>query len=80
MVTHVDNLTRLVLQRRMADIHPLVTVFGVFVGLALFGFMGIIFGPLMLSLFLFCLHIFKCRYIDGGSDIPSSACARDSRA
>lgn len=80
VVTHVDNLTRLVLQRRMADIHPLVTVFGVFVGLALFGFMGIIFGPLMLSLFLFCLHIFKCRYIDGGSDIPSSACARDSRA
>lgn len=68
VVTHVDNLTRLVLQRRMADIHPLVTVFGVFVGLALFGFMGIIFGPLMLSLFLFCLHIFKRRYIDGRPD------------
>lgn len=68
VVTHVDNLTRLVLQRRMADIHPLVTVFGVFVGLALFGFMGIIFGPLMLSLFFFCLHIFKRRYIDGRPD------------
>ena len=68
VVTHVDNLTRLVLQRRMADIHPLVTVFGVFVGLALFGFMGIIFGPLMFSLFLFCLHIFKRRYIDGRPD------------
>lgn len=68
VVTHVDNLTRLVLQRRMADIHPLVTVFGVFVGLALFGLMGIIFGPLMLSLFLFCLHIFKRRYIDGRPD------------
>ena len=68
VVTHVDNLTRLVLQRRVADIHPLVTVFGVFVGLALFGFMGIIFGPLMLSLFLFCLHIFKRRYIDGRPD------------
>lgn len=68
VVTHVDNLTRLVLQRRMADIHPLVTVFGVFVGLALFGFMGIIFGPLMLSLFLFCLHIFERRYIDGRPD------------
>lgn len=68
VVTHVDNLTRLVLQRRMADIHPLVTVFGVFVGLALFGVMGIIFGPLMLSLFLFCLHIFKRRYIDGRPD------------
>lgn len=40
VVTQSDNVVRLVLQRRMADIHPLITVFGVVIGLSLFGFMG----------------------------------------
>lgn len=65
VVTHVDNVVRLVMQKKMADIHPLVTVFGVFVGLSLFGFMGVIFGPLMLAIFIFCVNIFKRRFLDG---------------
>lgn len=40
VITQVDNLARFVLQKRMADTHPLVTIFGVIIGLSLFGFMG----------------------------------------
>ncbi|MBP9963704.1 MAG: AI-2E family transporter, partial [Parabacteroides sp.] len=36
----------------------------VVIGLSLFGFMGIIFGPLLLSLFLLCIDIFKKSYLD----------------
>lgn len=64
VITNVDNLIRFILQKRLADIHPLITVFGVVIGLSLFGFMGIIFGPLLLSLFLLCIDIFKKSYLD----------------
>lgn len=64
IITQVDNLIRFVLQKQMADIHPLVTIFGVIIGLSLFGFMGVIFGPLLLSMFLLCFDIFKSEYLD----------------
>ena len=64
VVSQSDNLIRLVIQKQMADIHPLVTIFGVVVGLPLFGFMGIIFGPLLISMFLLCADIFKREYLN----------------
>lgn len=68
VITQVDNLVRMVMQKKMADTHPLITIFGVFIGLSLFGFMGVIFGPLMLAMFVFCVNLFKCRYLDGKPD------------
>ena len=65
VVTHVDNVVRFVMQKKLADTHPLVTIFGVFIGLSLFGFMGVIFGPLLLEMFV---YIFKKRYLDGTPD------------
>lgn len=65
IITHVDNLIRFILQKKMADTHPLVTIFGVIIGLPLFGFMGVIFGPLLLSIFILCVDIFKREYLEG---------------
>lgn len=65
VVTHVDNVVRFVMQKKLADTHPLVTIFGVVIGLSLFGFMGVIFGPLMLAMFVFCVDIFKRHYLEG---------------
>ncbi len=64
IVAQLDNLIRFLLQKKMADIHPLITVFGVIIGLSLFGFMGIIFGPLLLSLFFLFVDMFKKEYLD----------------
>lgn len=64
VITQLDNLVRFILQKRMADTHPLVTIFGVIIGLSLFGFMGVIFGPVLLSIFIFCVDLFKQRYLD----------------
>ncbi len=64
VVGQVDNLGRFLMQKKMADIHPLITIFGVIIGLSLFGFMGVIFGPVLLSLFLFCGNLFKKRFLD----------------
>ena len=65
VISQLDNLIRFVIQKKMADIHPLITVFGVVIGLSLFGFMGVIFGPLLLSLFFLFVNMFKKGYLDG---------------
>lgn len=64
VITNVDNLIRFMLQKKIADTHPLITIFGVFIGLSLFGFMGVIFGPLLLSVFILCFNLFKRQYLD----------------
>ena len=64
IVSQLDNLIRFILQKKMADTHPLITIFGVVIGLSLFGFMGVIFGPLLLSLFFLFFEMFKREYLD----------------
>ena len=64
IVSQLDNLIRFILQKKMADTHPLITIFWVVIGLSLFGFMGVIFGPLLLSLFFLFVDMFKREYLD----------------
>lgn len=59
----VDNIFRFTLAKKIGNIHPLVTVFGVIVGLSVFGFIGLIFGPLLISLFLLLLKIYSSEFI-----------------
>lgn len=55
---NVDYITRLSLLKKIGNVHPMITVLGVIVGLKLFGFMGLIFGPLMISYFIILLKIY----------------------
>ena len=55
---NVDYLARVTLMKRLGDVHPMVTVLGVIVGLSLFGFWGFIFGPLLISYFMLLLKIY----------------------
>ena len=59
----VDNVMRFTLLRKIGDVHPLVTVFGVIAGLSLFGFIGLIFGPLLISLLLLLIRIYRSEYV-----------------
>lgn len=63
VISQSDNVLRMIVQKRMADTHPLVTIFGVIAGLPLFGFMGLIFGPLLVAMFLLFLEMFIKQYI-----------------
>jgi predicted PurR-regulated permease PerM len=55
---NVDYITRLGLLKKMGNVHPMITVLGVIVGLKLFGFMGLIFGPLLVSYFIILVKIY----------------------
>jgi predicted PurR-regulated permease PerM len=59
----VDNVVRLFLNKKLGDIHPLITIFGVIAGVSLFGFIGLIFGPLLISMFLLLLRIYGNEFL-----------------
>ena len=55
----VDNVFRFTLAKKIGNVHPLITVFGVIIGLKLFGFIGLVFGPLLISIFILLLKIYN---------------------
>lgn len=58
LITNIDYVVRLTLLKKFMDIHPLITIFGVIVGIGLFGFWGVIFGPLLISYFIILVKIY----------------------
>lgn len=58
----LDNVVRFLLAKRMADVHPVVTVLGVIMGLQYFGITGLIFGPLIISYFITLCKIYYTEY------------------
>ena len=58
----IDNVIRFILAKRMADVHPIITVLGVIMGLKYFGFIGLIFGPVLISYFIILLKIYYVEY------------------
>ncbi len=59
ILTNIDNVARLTILKKLIDVHPLITIFGVIIGISLFGFWGVIFGPLLISYFIILLKIYS---------------------
>jgi predicted PurR-regulated permease PerM len=62
VIINIDNVARFIIQKRFADVHPVITVFGVIIGLDLFGLPGLVFGPLMLSYFIIFIRMYRKIY------------------
>ena len=73
MMGSIDNVIRFVLAKRMADVHPIVTVLGVIIGLRYFGITGLIFGPLIISYFMILLKIYYIEYQKPPAAKPAKA-------
>ena len=59
VIINVDNLLRIMLAKRMGDIHPLVTLVGLVLGVEIFGLIGLVVGPLLVSYFLVLMEVFR---------------------
>lgn len=62
VVGNSDNLIRTYLIKDKAGVHPLFVFFSILGGIILFGFWGIVFGPLVISLAVTILHIYEMEY------------------
>lgn len=58
----VDNILRFTILKKLGDVHPIITALGIIVGVPLFGFMGFIFGPLLLSYLLLLIRIYRVEF------------------
>lgn len=65
---NVDYLARITLLNKMGQVHPIVTVLGVIVGLGLFGFIGLIFGPLLVNYIILLFKIYTNEFIEHTSN------------
>lgn len=59
IIGNIDNFLRMIINRRIGNTHPIISIIGVFIGIPLFGILGLVFGPLLLSYFLLLLEIYE---------------------
>lgn len=59
---NVDYLARISFLQKIGNVHPIITILGIIVGLKLFGVLGFIFGPLLISYFLLLLKIYRSEF------------------
>lgn len=64
-----DNLLRFTLLKKLENIHPLNTVFGIIVGMNLFGFMGLIFGPILISITVLLIQVYRDEFSDDENEL-----------
>ncbi len=62
LISTVDNLLRVVFIGATAKINPLLTFLTIFGGILAFGLIGVVFGPMLLVLFLTFMHIYELEY------------------
>ena len=58
VLINVDNLLRIWLGKRMGDVHPLIVLTGIVLGVPIFGITGLVFGPLVLAYFVLLIRVF----------------------
>ncbi|MDB4911507.1 MAG: putative transrane protein [Gemmatimonadetes bacterium] len=66
----IDKVARAMVSRRLGDVHPLTTLLGALIGVPLFGMIGIVVGPLLISLFLALLRAYQRDY--GATELTTS--------
>lgn len=59
LVMNIDNVLRLIINKKMGNIHPLITIVGVVIGIPVFGILGLVYGPMILALFVLLVKVYE---------------------
>ena len=60
-----DNIVRMVVFKKVSNIHPLATLVGAFAGLKYFGLLGVLLGPLAIAYFFELLKMYRQEHLSG---------------
>ncbi len=63
LVGTIDNLIRPKLTSALGSIHPVTVLLGVFIGIKEWGFVGLVLGPIIISLLVILIRMFREEYI-----------------
>jgi predicted PurR-regulated permease PerM len=80
---NIDYIARITIMKKMGNVHPVTTVLGVLIGLGLFGFIGLIFGPLLVSyivvLFKIYMNEFTAQPVEEKKPDESAVVSKESK-
>lgn len=71
IASNIDNVIRPMVYRRVSHIHPMTTVVGAFAGVAQFGVIGLLLGPLAISYFFELVRMYRLEYGPVEGDVAS---------
>jgi len=58
----IDNVVRPFIIQKKAEVHPIFLLFAILGGIMLFGFWGLIIGPLVVAVTVTIFHIYELEY------------------
>lgn len=76
---NVDYIARITLLKKMGDVHPVITILGVIVGLGLFGFIGLVFGPLLVNYIIVLFKIYMNEFIENADPMPETPTVEEKK-
>lgn len=65
---NIDYIARITIMKKIGDVHPVITVLGVIIGLGVFGFIGLIFGPLLVNYIIVLFKIYMNEFVEPFAD------------
>ncbi|PRC43320.1 AI-2E family transporter [Mycobacterium sp. ITM-2017-0098] len=68
VVTSIDNIMRPFLVPKSAHLHPALMLLSVFAGLRMFGFWGIVLGPVLMIIIVTTISVYLVVYKDASTD------------
>jgi predicted PurR-regulated permease PerM len=77
---NVDYLARITLLKKIGNVNAVITILGVIVGLGLFGFIGLIFGPLLVNYVIVLFDIYMSEFVPREIAKPPAEAGTDSAA
>jgi hypothetical protein len=60
---------RLIINRKYANTHPIVSIVGVIIGIPVFGVLGLVIGPLLISYFILLIKIYESEQANASNEI-----------
>lgn len=76
VVTNIDNVLRPFLVPRDARLHPALMLLAVFAGITMFGFWGIVIGPVIMIVIVTTIDVYLAVY--KGVDLQEPSCDDDA--
>lgn len=71
----VDNIIRVYMIKGKAEVNPIFILFSILGGITLFGFWGVVLGPLIVALAVTILHIYELEFCGSDTEVSSEVSA-----
>jgi len=74
IIGNIDNIIRAYMIKGKAQVNPIFVVFSILGGIILFGFWGVVLGPLIIAIAVTIFHIYELEFCDS---LDGSECAKN---